>query len=106
MARINGWAVPHAISLSTTSFSCGICIILYSFDLVFGLSFYNVSRRGFTALSRSSLTNLITGQRELCEILLEARSKIGSLAIISFFVRPGIPRNEHFAGDTRTSGGR
>src|SRR6266571_8457789 len=57
-------------------------------------------------LSRPSVTNLITGQRELCEILLEARSKIGSLAIISFFVRPGIPRNEHFAWDIRTSCGR
>src|SRR6266566_10025412 len=57
-------------------------------------------------LSRSSVTNLITGQRELREILLEARSKIGSLAIISFFVRPGIPRNEHFVGDIRTSCGR
>src|SRR6266566_4663537 len=57
-------------------------------------------------LSRSGVTNLITGQRELREILLEARSKIGSLAIISLFVRPGIPRNEHFAGDIRTSCGR
>src|ERR1700693_1730667 len=67
------------------------------------LAVFVIARIMYTnKLSRTSVTHLIAGQRELCEILFEARSEIGSLPIIRFFVSPGIPGNEHFIRDIRT----
>src|SRR6266487_3649214 len=54
----------------------------------------------------ASVTYLVAGQRELCEILFEACSKISRLAIIAFFICPCIPRNEQLTGHTRTRRGR